>query len=272
MSRHSQPDDVPDPQVHAEAAPPNKLTLRQHAVAFLKELSVVVLGALVVASLLRGFVGQMFIIPSSSMENTLQIGDRVAVEKLSSVKRGQTVVFADPGGWLDSSAAVERGPLGRFGEFIGVLPDTGTNHLIKRVVGLPGDEVVCCDAEGRVTVNDQPLDEAGYLYAAPDGTRTAPSDLKFTVLVPQGRIFVMGDHRDNSRDSRCHLNDLQPGAVKGENAFVAEELVVGRAFAVVWPFADAQWLETPATFESVPPGKPDPPAKPVVDAGPEASC
>src|SRR4029077_18915501 len=97
-------------------------------------------------SLLRGFVGQMFIIPSESMQNTLQVNDRVLVEKLSSIKRGQIVVFKDPGGWLTGPRAKERGPIGKAFQFIGVLPDTSTEHLIKRVVGLPGDSVMCCDA------------------------------------------------------------------------------------------------------------------------------
>ena len=108
--------------------------------AFFKELTVVVIGAVIVASLLRGFVGQMFLIPSVSMENTLQVDDRVVVEKLSTVKRGQVIVFKDPGGWLTGPAARERGPIGRALEFVGVLPDTGTEHLIKRVIGLPGIE------------------------------------------------------------------------------------------------------------------------------------
>ena len=109
------------------------------------------------ASLLRGFVGQMFLIPSVSMENTLQVDDRVVVEKLSAVKRGQVIVFKDPGGWLTGTIVRERGPIGKALEFVGVLPDTSTEHLIKRVIGLPGDRVICCDAADRVTVNGQPL-------------------------------------------------------------------------------------------------------------------
>ena len=155
----------PAPQASEESPGPRSMTFGEHAVAFVKELLMVVVGAIIVASLVRYFVGQMFIIPSQSMENTLLIGDRVAVEKLSSVKRGQVVVFQDPGGWLnDESEGSERGPVGRALEFVGVLPDTSANHLIKRVVGLPGDEVVCCDAKGRITVNEQPLDETSYLY------------------------------------------------------------------------------------------------------------
>ena len=190
-------------------------TFAQHAAAFVKELLAVVIGAVIVASLLRGFVGQMFIIPSISMQNTLQIDDRVVVEKLSSIKRGQVVVFADPGGWLvGTTQPPERGPVGRALEFVGVLPDTSTEHLIKRAVGMPGDHVVCCDTNGRITVNDVPLNEDAYLYRSPDGVLADPSKIRFDVVVPAERIFVLGDNRASSRDSRCHLNDTGGGLVK----------------------------------------------------------
>ena len=129
----------------------------------------------------------MFLIPSISMENTLQEHDRVVVEKLSSVKRGQVVVFADPGGWLRGTSSQERGPVGKAFQFVGVLPDTSTEHLIKRVVGMPGDRVVCCDQQGRITVNGQPLDET-HLSATPtpDGVQAAPSTIDFEVVVPGG--------------------------------------------------------------------------------------
>jgi signal peptidase I len=268
---------VPYPQDsrRAEAgtprAEPRPLTFAEHAVAFLKELVAVVVGALVVASLLRAFVGQMFLIPSISMENTLLVSDRVLVEKFTRTERGQIVVFENPGNWLSGAPPVERGPVGRALEFVGVLPDTGTEHLIKRVIGLPGDRVVCCDRRGRITVNDQALDETSYLYTDASGVQAAPSAIHFDVVVPERRVFVLGDNRENSRDSRCHLHDVRTGMAPGENAFVSEDLVVGRAVAVLWPLGDATRLRTPATFAAVPAGGVAP-AEPEITAGPEASC
>jgi signal peptidase I len=227
--------------------------------SFARELLFVVVGAIIVSSLLRMFVGQMFIIPSQSMENTLLIGDRVVVQKITDFHRGDVVVFADPGGWLAGEPTEERGTLGKAFEFIGVLPDTSTGHLIKRVIGLPGDTVVCCDRKHRLTVNGQPLDETSYLYKDESGAQVRPSDIEFQVVVPRGRIFVMGDHRDLSADSRCHLSDLSSTQKKGGVAFVPEDLVVGPAFAIAAPFSRATRLHRPGTFAAVPdPAKPAP--------------
>jgi signal peptidase I len=250
---------------------PAKLSFGQHTWAFVKELTAVVIGAIIVSSLLRAFVGQMFLIPSVSMENTLLVNDRVVVEKLSSVQRGQVVVFEDPGGWLTGIPGQQRGPVGQALEFVGILPDSGTEHLIKRLVGMPGDRVVCCDKRGRISVNGRALDEASYLYTTANGRQVKPSQIPFDVTVPADRIFVLGDNRSQSRDSRCHLNDVRPGGVRGENAFVSLDLVVGRAIAVAWPVADIGTLPTPETYTGLPPGGP-PPVAPVISAGPEARC
>jgi signal peptidase I len=259
-------------QRQADVPDPERLTFRQHAVAFVKELTAVVIGAVIVASLLRAFVGQMFLIPSISMEDTLQVDDRVVVAKLTAVKRGAVIVFKDPGGWLTGAYPRERGPIGKAFQFIGVLPDTATEHLIKRVIGVAGDRVVCCDAAGRLSVNGQPLDETSYLTRSPDGRRTQPSAIKFEVVVPRDHVFVMGDNRDHSRDSRCHLNDVQAGGTTGQNAFVSQDLVVGRAIAVVWPLDRQHRLAIPDTFVSVPPGTQPAPDRATITAGPEASC
>jgi signal peptidase I len=259
-------------RAEAKDSGPEHLTFGQHVLAFFKELTAVVVGAVIVASLLRGFVGQMFLIPSVSMENTLQVEDRVVVEKLSPIERGEVIVFSDPGGWLNGPTARERGRIGRAFEFVGVLPDTGTEHLIKRVIGLPGDHVICCDEAGRLTVNGQPLNESFYLFTEPDGSPIQPSTIKFDVVVPAGHFFVMGDNRDHSRDSRCHLNDMQEAHAKGENAFVPEDLVVGRAVAVVWPFDRRHRLPVPDSFDTVPAGEQPAPDLARITAGPEASC
>ena len=259
-------------QLQDDASDPAQLTFRQHALAFVKELAAVVVGAVIVASLLRGFVGQMFLIPSISMQSTLQVDDRVVVEKLSAAKRGQVIVFKDPGGWLTDAIPRQRGPIGKAFQFIGVLPDTGTEHLIKRVIGAEGDRVACCDAAGRLIVNGEPLDETSYLTAAPGGAHMQPSAIRFDVVVPRGHLFVMGDNRDHSRDSRCHLNDTQAGGATGENAFVSQDLVVGRAIAVVWPLDRQHRLAIPDTFDSVPSGSEPAPDAATITAGPEASC
>jgi signal peptidase I len=217
-----------------------------------RELLFVVIGALIVCSLLRFFVGQMFVIPSASMENTLLIGDKVVAEKITDVQRGDVVVFADPGIWLRGQQSQVRGPVGKAFEFVGVLPNTSTGHIIKRVVGMPGDKVICCDAQGRITVNGQPLDETSYLYRDASGKQVAPSLVTFEVVVPKDRLFVLGDHRDESADSRCHLSDVVAGGAKGDTAFVPIKLVVGPTVAVVAPFNRAERLHRPATFANVP--------------------
>ncbi|HWD80387.1 MAG TPA: signal peptidase I [Kribbella sp.] len=220
-----------------------------------REFVLIVVGALIVSSILRAFVGQMFIIPSESMENTLLVGDRVVVEKLTDVKRGDVVVFEDPGGWLgQEESGQKRGSVGRFFEIVGLLPDSSHGHLIKRLIGMPGDKVACCDAKGRILVNGQPLDETGYLYPG-----DAPSQMEFQVTVPAGRIFVLGDHRSASGDSRVHLQDLDAnGTNQGDAAFVPLDKVTGRAIAIVWPAGRWDKLGVPETFKAVPAPGPAP--------------
>jgi signal peptidase I len=174
-----------------------------------RDLAVVVVLVVVATLLVRAYVVAPFAIPSGSMENTLRPGDRVLVDRLSlhwrAVHRGDVVVF-------DGTEA------------FGSLDHGGTTDYVKRVIGLPGDRVACCDAAGRVTVNGVPLDESHYLYPG-----DAPSRVRFDVRVPPGDLWVMGDHRATSLDSRAHLGD--PGG-----GFVPESRLIGRVLVVVWPW------------------------------------
>lgn len=223
---------------------------------FLVETVLLVVVAVTVAALLRMFVVQAFVVPSGSMLPTIKLTDRIVVSKLSEPDRGEIVVFEDPGGWLPSAdlPSTRGGALGRTLEFIGVLPSSDTGFLVKRLIGVPGDHVVCCDDRGRVTVNDEPLVEP-YLPPGAD-----PSEQRFDVVVPRGRIWVMGDNRQNSGDSRPHLVD--------GTAFVPLRNVVGSAFAVVWPASDVRALETPRTFADVPPPERPAPRRPIVNGRP----
>jgi len=266
-TREIEPDTESEDKPARSAASPEPRepeTFGRKAGGLARELLIVVVGALIVSSLLRAFVGQMFIIPSGSMENTLMIYDRVVAQKITDFHRGQVVVFADPGEWLDEPP-VERGVVRRGLEFVGVLPSSKTGYLIKRVIGTAGDTVVCCDDSDRLTVNGQPLDETSYLYTEVGGEQVAPSEIQFSVIVPAGHIFVMGDHRNASADSRCHLADAFPGEPDGMNAFVPVDDVVGPAIAVVAPLDRFSALRVPDTFTTVPAPTAPAPAEPTIE-------
>jgi signal peptidase I len=207
--------------------------------------------ALVISFLIKTFIVQAFWIPSGSMEDTLVYGDRVMVSKIQAgpteIERGDIAVFVDPGGWLmHQEVQSDRGPFlnAVFDglEFVGLLPAGESNHLIKRVIGVGGDHIVCCDEQGRVTVNGMPLDE-GYLFPGDE-----PSSEAFDIVVPEGHFWMMGDHRSNSRDSRA--NDDGSGA----GGAVPEENMVGQAIVLVWPLDRVDWFADGAddVFEDVP--------------------
>src|SRR5690348_10556216 len=210
--------------------------------SFWREFPILVVVALLLAVVIKTYAIQAFFIPSGSMENTLEINDRVLVNKLvydvRGIHRGDIVVFNGDGSWDPGTAPRDTNFVVKFGQ--GFASMFGFGHpgdiLIKRVIGLPGDKVACCDAQGRVTVNGVPLTEP-YLY--PGDT---PSEIRFNIVVPPGRLWVMGDHRLISDDSRNHLG--QPGG-----GTIPENAVIGRAFVIIWPISRWRILPIPATFE-----------------------
>ncbi len=200
--------------------------------------------ALVLAVGIKFFFVQAFYIPSPSMEPMFIKNDRILVQKVSywgakGPKRGDIIVFKDPGGWLtEDETRTPNNPVTKTLEAVGLYPSGG--HLVKRVIGIGGDRVKCCDSQGRITVNGKALDEASYL---PKGT--LPSEDTFDVHVPDGHVWVMGDNRANSADSRVHMG--QPGG-----GFVADDLVVGKVWALIWPWKRATWIHRPDTFKAIP--------------------
>ncbi len=204
---------------------------------FLQEFPVLVVVALVVSLFIKTFVVQFFFIPSGSMENTLQIDDRVAVNRIpfisNDISRGDVVVFRDPDNWLPS-ADVSDSPfviakLKSALVAVGVLPNPAKQYLVKRVVGVAGDHVVCCTNTGKITVNGKEMVEP-YIYAG-----NVPSDMNFDVTVPKDKIWVMGDHRGASADSRYHQDDINKG-------FVPLNRVTGRVLAVIWPIKNISFV------------------------------
>ncbi|MFM8869940.1 MAG: signal peptidase I [Candidatus Nanopelagicus sp.] len=215
--------------------------------SFLRELPIIVVSALIVSIVVKTFLLHFFYIPSGSMENTLQIGDRIDVNKFgalfSEVKRGEVVVFGDPDNWLGQSqssddpkliALIKSGLI-----TVGVLPDPAKQYLIKRVIGVGGDNVTCCDANNKLQVNGISVDEP-YIYSG-----DKPSETKFNVDIPEGFIWVMGDHRAASADSR-----YQPDSAN--NGMVPLSKVVGRAVFIVWPIQNLGVIEKGKDLKEIP--------------------
>jgi signal peptidase I len=197
--------------------------------SFWRELPILLGVAILVAILVRAFLLQTFYIPSQSMEHTLNIYDRVLVNKLvydfRSPHRGEIIVFKAPSEW-------RSGPEGE--------------DFIKRVIAVGGDRVECCDAQQRIRINGHAIDEP-YLFSE-GAVHDAAADESFTVTVPAGRLWVMGDHRSESGDSLEHWEQTDDVTL----STVSEKAVVGRAFVVFWPVGRATWLSVPNTFDSVP--------------------
>jgi signal peptidase I len=221
------------------------------ALLFVRDLLIIFLAAILISFLVKTFLIRSFFIPSESMRETLQVHDRIIVNELVPnlvpIDRGDVVVFKDPGGWLMPTPPIVQNPISAAADWllalVGLSAPDSNDHLIKRVIGLPGDHVTCCNALGQMSVNDVPLKEP-YIVV-PDGETRASKD-DFDTTVPAGSLWVMGDNRYNSKDSR--YNGSTPG--KG---YVPIDHVVGRAFVVSWPVAHWQWLsDYPETFGGVP--------------------
>ncbi|MFP3987627.1 signal peptidase I [Streptomyces sp. E11-3] len=245
----TRPTSSPVPPGRADRRKLARRVKRRRRRSALREIPLLVGVAVLIALVLKTFLIQAFVIPSGSMEATINVGDRVLVDKLtpwfgSKPQRGDVVVFRDPGGWLEGEQQGQRkdDPVGvkqakEALTFIGLLPSDDEQDLIKRVVGVGGDRVKCCDENGQVTVNGVALNEPYLKQNQPPRT--------FDVTVPERRLFVLGDHRDNSADSRFHLTEAFNGTV-------SEDGVVGTAKVIAWPVGNWRTLEERETYASVP--------------------
>lgn len=213
---------------------------------WIKDTLIVLFFGILFSLIVKTFLLQTFFIPSGSMEKTLQIQDRIVVSMLSpqpfGLNRGDVVVFDDSKNWLPpmTDAQANPGVVKKALSFIGVMPDATKRTLVKRVIGLPGDHVSCCDAQGRVSVNGKVLNET-YINPAEN-----PVSVKFDVVVPEGKIWVMGDNRNYSGDSRAHM-DVDGG-------FVDISDVEGKTIAIAWPVQHVSGIDShPEVFADIPP-------------------
>ncbi len=205
-------------------------TEKRRSSSFWRELPILLGVAVLVAILVRAFVLQTFYIPSPSMEHTLNVLDRVLVNKLvydfREPRRGEIIVFQAPTDWQSG---------------------TEGEDFIKRIIGIPGDHIVYDEAVGKLSINGALLDEP-YIFKDSAGEQDPPADGKFDITVPAGRLWVMGDHRSASGDSLEHFQDSD----NVEEATITEDSIVGRAFTVFWPVGRATWLTVPDGFKSIP--------------------
>lgn len=225
---------------------------------FLRDAVIIVFAALVVSFLIKTFLIRSFFIPTDSMDTTLVRDDRIIVSQLHGgpleLSRGDVIVFVDPGGWLSVQTGVsEDDPLTRLLDgisvFVGLSSPNDNEHLVKRLIGLPGDTVECCDELGAMSINGVPLAEP-YVTVPEGVTKVSSND--FEVVVPEGALWVMGDNRYNSADSRRNMD--KPGG-----GFVPLENVVGRAIVISWPQDRWSWLSNyPETFLGVTDGEAQP--------------
>lgn len=216
------------------------------------ELIAIVITMLTISSLVRTFLLQPFYIPSRSMQDTLMINDSVLVTKTaprySKLNRGDIIVFRDTENWLQSDregVVKKKQPnpvfagIKRFLIFVGLAPEDSDGFLIKRIIGMGADNVACCDEDGMMSINGKSIDED---YIPKTGQA---SEVKFSVVVPKGSLWVMGDNRNHSADSRYHMDSPSGG-------FVSEKQVVGRAFVVVWPLNHMRFISPSCAFYNIP--------------------
>ena len=241
MDDQTDPDSLASPRTsEPEAEPAQSTRAAKKKKKFWRELLTIVVAAAVLTLLVKAFVVQVYRIPSASMENTLQIGDRVLVNKVvyhfRGIARGDIIVFSGQDSWGPDAPPPSSDPVVRIFDDVlsGVGLQDNQTYYIKRVIGLPGDHVACC-TDGKVTVNGVPLSEGSYVYPG------NPPSFKFSEVVPAGHLWVMGDHRSDSDDSRYHPEDPGGGAIP-------ENQVVGRAFLIIWPPSQVRDLPIPSTF------------------------
>jgi signal peptidase I len=229
---------------------PRKSKRKNSALRFLRDVLIILVAAVLISFLIKTFLIRSFYIPSESMEDTLHINDRIIVNELVpdvvGIERGDVVVFKDPGGWLTPQPEPDQNPVVGFFDwllsFVGLTAPDSNDHLIKRVIGLPGDTVACCNEFGQMTVNGVPLEEP-YVQLPPNTTSVSKDD--FSVTVPEDSLWVMGDNRYNSCDSRCNATGPSHGFVPFDN-------VVGRAVLISWPLDRWTWLDNyPFVFTGV---------------------
>ena len=226
---------------------------RRSVLLFFRDILFILLAAILISFLIKTFLIRSFYIPSQSMESTLVPNDRVIVSLLTPgltpLQRGDIVVFQDPGGWLNSEPQTvpPSTPLNDVLAFIGLAAPADNDHLIKRVIGLPGDHVKCCNALGQLTVNGVPLDEP-YINLPAGVTKSDP--YTFSITVPKGDIWVMGDNRNESADSAYHETR------KDTSPYVPLSDVTGQAVVISWPFSRWTFLGNyPVVFQDVPKAK-----------------
>lgn len=241
MTEHTAP-----PAAASDPAPERPRSRQRSALLFLRDVVVIVAAALIISFLIKTFLIRSFYIPSESMESTLLVNDRIIVNQLVpdlvAVERGDVIVFRDPGSWLTPVPEQPRSPLEEGVDtilaLVGLSASDSDEHLVKRVIGLPGDRIVCCNDLGQLSINGVPLDEPYVVL--PDG-RVDVSGTDFQQDVPAGQLWVMGDNRYDSSDSRI-------------NGPVPIDDVVGRAFVVSWPIERWGWLDNyPLVFDGVDP-------------------